>query len=175
MINHKTQLNRYLPFVLAGAGIIALVAAIAMLLPGEDNSDPVGNEVISMLDGTTVDLADYRGRTIVLNFWASWCPPCIREMPLLQAYYNEHKEEGLIFIAINSGESSQTAYKYIADMGYRFPVGLDESYVLSDKLGIVALPMTIVINPEGQVHYQHRGEIFSEVLEAQVTPLLSDS
>jgi thiol-disulfide isomerase/thioredoxin len=149
-----------------------LVAALVVILVGAGpaSADP---EAIPMLDGSAVRLADYQGQTVVLNFWASWCPPCRAEMPTLDAYYQAHRDEGLVLLAINSGETAETARSFIAQTGFTFPVGLDTDYDLSNQFGVDGLPVTIVLNPDGQIVYRHSGMITQEVLEETITPLLS--
>lgn len=160
-----------LPLILIGAGVLVLVAALMVAFTGGE--EPSTGTVIPMLDDQPVDLADYEGQTVLVNFWASWCPPCRAEMPELQAYYQAHQADGFVLIAVNSGEQAATARNFIQQTGYTFPVGLDIDGSLSDRFGVPGLPTSIVINPEGEITYRHTGAITRDVLDAQVTPLLA--
>jgi thiol-disulfide isomerase/thioredoxin len=159
------------PFILIGGGVLLLVFVLAALLPGQGRA---GGLVIPLLDGESVNLADYRGQVVAINFWASWCPPCRLEMPALDAYYRDHRDEGFVLIAVNSGETASTAHAFIQQAGYTFLVGLDENNLLTNQYGINGLPATLVFDASGELRYRHSGLITPEVLEAQITPLLSE-
>lgn len=160
-----------LPLILIGAGALLLVGALLVAFTG--GSEPTAGTAIPMLDEPPTDLADYAGQTVLLNFWASWCPPCRAEMPELEAYYQAHEADGFVLIAVNSGEQAATARAFIQEAGYTFPVGLDIDGSVASYFGVPGLPTSIVINPAGEIAYRHTGVITREVLDAQVTPLLA--
>lgn len=163
-----------IPLLIVTAGVLLLVAAGIVAFTGNaDNEGAEEGTTITMLDGSMVNLADYRGKTVVVNFWASWCPPCRAEMPMLDAYYQEHKNDDFMMIAVNSEEAAITARTFIQDMGYTFPVGLDEDGRLAREFAIMGLPLTLVYGPDGELVYRHNGLITRDVVEAQVTPLLA--
>jgi thiol-disulfide isomerase/thioredoxin len=165
---HRRRANPA-PLVLAGMGGVLILVALIALVGGSAGAD---STAIPLLDGGTVDLADYQGQTVMINFWASWCPPCRAEMPLLDAYYHEHADDGLVFVAVNSGETPATAGAFIAQSGFTFPVGLDPDGDLSTAYQITGLPVTLVIGPDGGIAYRHSGMIDRATLDAHVTPLL---
>lgn len=171
MKERRSRRRRSVPpltLLLMGGGLLLLIVAGVMTFGGQANAE----SGITLLDGSTVTLDDYKGQTVLVNFWASWCPPCRAEMPLLDAYYEQHRDEGFVMIAVNSREPASTARSFIEQTGFGFPVGLDEDGRLTREFGVNGLPVTIVYGPDGEVAYRHGGLITADVLEAEVTPLL---
>ena len=128
----------------------------------ESEKDPNRNEglikapdiTITDLNGNTVNLSDYFGKPIVLNFWASWCGPCKEEMPAFNEVYNEYNGE-VVFLMVNrtdgSSETVRSATSYIIANGYTFPVFLDERGEGPQKYGVAAIPYTFFINEDGYI------------------------
>lgn len=106
----------------------------------------IPNFSFDLLTGETVDLHDYKGKIIMLNFWASWCTYCDQEMPDLDTVNNY---EDVQVFAINSRESEKTIKKYIEEGGYDMDVVIDEVGIFSDLFYITSLPTTYFINEEG--------------------------
>ncbi len=164
---------RNIPLLIAGGTASLLVIFVIIILSGGSQSDQPEEETITLLDGETVNLADYRGQVVLLNFWATWCPPCRAEMPTLDDYYREYQDNGFVLLAINAGETPAAARTFIDANGFTFPVGLDRDNSLSIHFGATGLPLTLVLDPDGVVQYRHSGMITREVLDEQVTPLLA--
>lgn len=124
------------------------------------------------LDGNIVRLSDYRGRPVLINFWATWCPPCRTEMDDLEAFYYEHQEEGLMILAINSGESREVAAEFAKEAGLSFSVLLDEDYSISDRWLINNLPTSILVGRDGVVKVIHIGLFRAEQMDEELLPHL---
>ena len=103
--------------------------------------------------GKATSLSDFRGKTVVLNFWATWCGPCRDEMPLLQALFDdkERAAQGLVLLSVNDGEPPATVQQFMTAFGYSFPVVLDMEEVLAAAYYIRALPTTFFIGPDGVI------------------------
>jgi thiol-disulfide isomerase/thioredoxin len=128
---------------------------------------------LTMLDGQTLDLADYEGQVVLVNFWAPWCAPCRIEMPELDSYYQAHRDDGFTLLAVNAGEPADRAADYLAQFDYSFPVVLDEDGEIDNYFGGVrGMPSSYILNGEGEVVYQHVGALTQAILEEKVTPLL---
>ncbi len=137
-------------------------------VPGQSMSDLP----LTTLDGRSVHLSDYNGRTVLINTWATWCPPCRAEMPDLETYYHQHRQDGFVILAINAGESPATASKFIADNQITFPVFVDPEEHLMDELHISDYPTSIVVGKDGKVKAVHVGLFTPQALEAEVSPYL---
>jgi thiol-disulfide isomerase/thioredoxin len=102
-------------------------------------------------------LADYRGKPIILNFWATWCPPCREEMPSMQRAHQAVAPEGIAVIAINVGEDADTVGQFLADYPVDFPLPLDLDSQVAQRYPMKGLPTTFVIDAEGRLVYSAIG------------------
>ncbi|MGQ9666658.1 MAG: TlpA family protein disulfide reductase [Anaerolineae bacterium] len=110
------------------------------------------------LDGKSVRLSDFRGKPVVLNFWATWCPPCRQELPIFQEL---HQRRGNVFVllAISEGEHQQDVLAFVQKYGYTFRVLLDPGLSVGKAYGARAIPMTLVIDPDGVIVYIRQGAV----------------
>lgn len=102
------------------------------------------------LQGNPVRLSDYRGKTVLVTFWASWCTPCKEELPLLEAFYQEHQEEGFVLIGVNAGEGPEDAARYIAAHGFTFLAWSDPAGTEMIRIGARGLPYSFLVDQEGR-------------------------
>jgi len=109
-------------------------------------------QLASTLPGN-IRLSDFRGKPVILNLWASWCPPCKSEMPALQRVYDQYQSQGLVVLAVNmtSQDSLQDATQFIEEKHLTFPVLWDESGLVADLYQMRALPTTYFIRPDGKI------------------------
>ena len=108
---------------------------------------------LEMLGGDQIRLSDLRGRAVVVNLWASWCPPCRAEMPALQAAYEANRARGLEIIAVDTTwqDRAEDAADFAQEHGLSFPIGLDHSGSISRQYLLRALPSTFFIGPDGVI------------------------
>ena len=112
------------------------------------------------MDGVKVSLADYRGKVVVLNFWASWCPPCRAEMPSMDQLYRKMKDSAFTVLAVNVERNGRPAVTdFIKKIPITFPVLLDESQNVSELYQVSGLPQTYIINKRGEIVQQITGGI----------------
>lgn len=119
------------------------------------------------LDGATIRLSDYQGQPVMVNFWATWCPPCRMELPDFQTAYNTYQDDGLVILAVNQDEPETLIRSFFYDdNGFTFTPVLDEGSRISRSYGIHSFPTTIFVNGEGVVTAVHQGLLFPAQLEA---------
>ena len=121
--------------------------------------------------GETLRLSRLFGRPIVLNFWASWCPPCRREAPMLQAYWRRYQDQ-VLFIGVNFQDTEEAALAFIREFGLSFPSVADPRGRVGIDYGVYGLPETFFIDPEGRVQARHVGELKPKDLEGYLRTLL---
>ncbi|MFC6231753.1 peroxiredoxin family protein [Paenibacillus allorhizosphaerae] len=123
---------------------------------------------LTLLSGQQVKLSDYRGKTVILNFWATWCPPCRAEMPEMQQFYDAHQAEGTVILGVNatSTEVSVPVVKaWIEEWAITFPIPLDKQGDVSKQYRVNAYPATYVIDAEGIIRDKHPGPMNAEMLK----------
>lgn len=155
-----------LTFALPPAAVGGAVAAALFLLLSHRayESERLPGWTFPTPEGGVLSFAEFAGRPVVLNLWASWCPPCRREMPLLAEY--AAKEKKVAFIFANSGENAETVRAFLKREGLTLPnVVLDPEGRLVRRLRVVALPTTIFFNEEGVAIARHLGELSRAGLE----------
>lgn len=123
--------------------------------------------------GESESLEDYRGRVVLINNWATWCPPCRAEMPTLQSYFEAHEAEGLTVIGIEAGQPAEEVLAFADSLGLTFPVWVDTETTALEAFHNASLPNSYVIDRTGTVRLAWVGEISMAMLELHVTPLLA--
>jgi peroxiredoxin len=129
---------------------------------------------LQTIDGTTLDLQSLRGQPVLINFWATWCEPCRIEMPSLQAIYDTYKDRGLRLIAVNLGESLETARTWIQQMNLTFDVVLDPTAKIASLYQLRGQPSTYVVSPSGIISQIFFGSTSKAALETALAPYFSN-
>ena len=101
------------------------------------------------LDGQSVSLSDFRGKPVLINFWATWCKPCVHEMPYIQQVYEEWSEKGLVVLAINLGESPFTVKQFLQTYNLTLPVLIDIQGNSAHQYNIMSIPTSFFIDSDG--------------------------
>jgi len=125
------------------------------------------------MDGNKVKLSDFLGKPVIINFWATWCPPCRAELPSMNRAWTKVKDKGVAMLAINVGEDEETIFSFMADYPIEFKVLLDQTGDIVSQWPIKGLPTTFVLDPQGRLFYRAIGgrEWDSEELIKQVLAL----
>lgn len=124
------------------------------------------------LEGGSVRLSDYRGRPVALNFWATWCPPCVHEMPMLREAERRYAAEGFAVLAMNAGQTVEHLEEFMPQFDLEGPVVLDPGRLVYGEYGVVGLPTTIWIDREGVIRAVEVGQLTPELIDRYVAQLL---
>jgi peroxiredoxin len=116
-----------------------------------------------MLAGDPFDLADYRGEVVLLNIWATWCPPCRQEMPHLQILHEAFAEDGLrvVGVSIDASGADRMVQQFLDELGVDFMVARDPADQVSGTFGAYGVPLTVLIDRQGVVQWRHLGPVTS--------------
>ena len=114
---------------------------------------------MTALDGSTHKLSEYKGKKILLVFWATWCPPCRREMPALEQIYQRLEEQGFVVLAVNQWEDPDHVFAYTGELNVfpTFPILFDPDSSVSEDFGVKGLPTSFLVDQDGQVRYRAIG------------------
>lgn len=124
--------------------------------------------------GESITLSDYEGQVVLVNMWATWCPPCKAELPDINAFYEAHKDEGFVVLAVNSQEDAATVDAFIQAKSFHFPVALDSRGEVMNLYQAPGLPTTYIIDRNGAIRYIQTGTITKQQLETIIEPLLAE-
>jgi thiol-disulfide isomerase/thioredoxin len=130
--------------------------------------------VFPLLDdrGSHVSLERYRGRLVVMNLWASWCPPCRAEMPDLQSLATQYAGRGIAVLGVNEGESAERARAFAESLRIRFPIWIDGNEQYGRTYAALGLPTTIILDRRGAVVRGFDGALTLDQMRAAVAPLV---
>ena len=127
---------------------------------GESETEEVPVEApdfeVTLVSGETVKLSDYRGQKVLLNFWATWCGPCVKEMPAFQRLYEEYPDD-VVILAVNCGDTADEVREFAEENGYTFNIAIDEALTASSLYPTTSIPLTIIVDEEGYISYGSYG------------------
>ncbi|HNO30941.1 MAG TPA: TlpA disulfide reductase family protein [Anaerolineales bacterium] len=187
----QPSLGRLIAFLMIGFGLLA-VGIMFVLLPRDtySTSDPIVTQdfsavpvkvdfaapelTLATLAGESISLADYQGKVVLVNLWATWCPPCREEMPTLKALYEKYKENGFELIAIDQGEGAEEVDAFVKEFDLPFPVWMDSGSLAGSKFNTVNLPSSYVIDRNGRVKLMWIGGISQNNLEKYVPDVIME-
>jgi cytochrome c biogenesis protein CcmG/thiol:disulfide interchange protein DsbE len=165
----STKSSQYLIFVVA---LIIVGATLVYAVAGRGSAPlregPAPDFTLELFDGGQLSLNELRGQVVVLNFWASWCPPCRQEAPILEAVSEQYRGQGVTFVGLNYEDADSPARAFVEEFGITYPNGPDVRSRIARVYGVQGVPETFIINPEGEI-----AEVFiGSPTEAQLTAVL---
>jgi cytochrome c biogenesis protein CcmG, thiol:disulfide interchange protein DsbE len=176
-------------YAVIGAGLALILVATVWMLTGRDAvglqgqamgavNRPAPSFSLPELGGGTIDLEQYRGQVVLLNFWATWCEPCQRELPALQAAHERYGNEGLMIIGVNladdelrQGTTPEQIREFLDQYSVTFPIALDVDGKTTDAYRVFPLPTSFFIDPTGQIRYVHVSELRYDDISARFNEL----
>ena len=114
------------------------------------------------LEGKSQSLSHYRGKIVLVNFWATWCKPCTTEMPAMQTMYDKLRDKGFVVLAVNELEDDAKVREHIKQYGHTFPVLMDRDNKVANQFGVFGLPVSVFIDQEGRVQEYIKGGLLTE-------------
>ncbi len=153
--------------------VAALAAALAIGTGSQDRTGtdgpPVPDLTFERFDGQEVSLDDYEGQHLVVNFWASWCPPCVAEMPDLEEVHQQHAGD-VAFLGINTQDSPNAAQQLAERTGVSYDLAWDPEGDLFEAFEVFGIPSTFLVSPDGRIVHRHTGILTS----AQLNELIDE-
>ncbi len=123
---------------------------------------PAADFSLTDLNGRVHRLSDYRGKIVLVNFWATWCKPCTTEMPAMQATYDRLRDKGFVVLAVNELEDEAKVRDHVRTYGHTFPVLLDRDNRVANQFGVFGLPVSVFIDESGVVQEYIKGGLLTE-------------
>jgi peroxiredoxin len=142
--------------------VLAVILTLGVLLAGCGGQKtlvgkPAPDFQFGGPDEQPVSLSDLQGSPVLLNFWATWCGPCVHEMPYLQQVWDEWQTRGLVLLAVNIMESSSKVQSFMQSQGFTFPVLLDSNGAIAYQYGVGPIPTTFFIDSSGVIQEVREG------------------
>ena len=160
-------------FKLPAVGLAAILVAAWLYagnVPAADKAAP--DFELKSMKGETIKLSDYRGKVVILDFWATWCPPCREEIPHFIKLQKELGEKGLAVIGVSLDQSDAPVRSFIKEHGINYPVVMGDGRLANRYGGVRAIPTTFIINKDGEIVQKYIGYRPEETFRSDVQKLL---
>ncbi|MDD5240905.1 MAG: TlpA disulfide reductase family protein [Sulfuricella sp.] len=169
-----TRIKKYRPdwLTLVLLGLIAYVWLRPPAWVSNENRAAPDIQVV-LLDGRQVRLEDLRGKVVLVNFWATWCPYCRHEMPDMARFYRDYHAQGFEILALSQDDTAEPVRRFLASEDYRFPVAMAETGHAAAFDGVSRLPTSFLIDRQGRVRHKISGQVHYSRLKDLAVPLLA--
>ena len=149
------EVSKYLKAVRTVSAIACAIVASAAL--GGSVQGPAPSFSLATKDGQPFALEDLKGQVVMINFWATWCGPCRKEMPLLDALYQRYSKLGFTLVGVNVEENPSGADEFLRETPVSFPILYDSENKVSKLYDVNAMPSTVLVDRQGNMRYLHKG------------------
>lgn len=164
-------------FLAVGLVLVVVVAACSApdtnILDGITEGKRARDFELQALDGTSVSLSDFEGDVVLVNLWATWCPPCTAEIPDLEDAYRKYKDEGFVILGVNVQEKAEDVAPFVAGMDMTYPILLDEAGKVMSDYRVNGLPMSFIVKRDGTIHVRHLGFLSKSTLNTYLAQVLA--
>lgn len=174
-MNKRTRywVRRILMVVMAGLVGFALYQALAEEKTGAEVGEKAPDFELETLDGEKLQLRDLEGKTVLINFWATWCKPCRDEMPAIQSVYNRFKDQDFVVVGVNIAETPVSVKGFTRQLELDFPVVLDRNREVTKLYNIGPIPSSLFVDKNGKVVRKHDGQMVEGQIEGYVREALN--
>ncbi len=162
-------------------GYVVVIAFLAFLgwglvraYQGPVEEGPAPDFTLTTFDGETIRLSDLRGQVVVINFWASWCPPCREEAPYLERTWRKYKDKGVMFIGVDYLDTEKKALEYLEEFDITYPNGPDIGTRIADAYRIKGVPETFFVDKQGNLRGVKIGPLRPPELDERIEALLNE-
>lgn len=139
---------------------------------GRVRQGPAPDFEIPLFSGGTFRLSEHRGQVVVVNFWASWCPPCRDEAPVLERAWQRYRDQGVVLVGLDIWDSEEDARAFLAEFGITYPNGPDSNGDTAIEYGLTGIPETFFIRPDGTIARHWIGPLTDEQISAFIEETL---
>lgn len=166
--------------------LLVLIAAVVFVLVANSKKDKqvynIGDtapdfkldQINDVIDEESMQLSDFKGKGVMINFWATYCPPCEEEMPYMQGMYDIYKDQGFEIIAVNLDSTELVAKQFSKRLELNFPVVRDNKKLVRELYDVRPLPSSIFIGPDGEIVNQVDGKLSLSALEGYIKEILPE-
>ncbi|TDF99306.1 thiol-disulfide oxidoreductase ResA [Paenibacillus piri] len=167
--------KRWVQLVIFSAVMIIGALTLINNLYAKDKKPVEGSKApdfaLAGLDGKKHQLSDFKGKTVVVNFWGTFCPPCKNEMPAIQHQYDKRNVQQVEFLGLNLGESKITVQNFVEQYKISFPILLDDNEEIRKRYGVMQYPTTFFIGPDGKIAKIRIGEMDEAFIEQTIASI----
>jgi len=137
--------------------VLLMCVSMFMLTAVQAESDMAPNFTLKSRSGKNIKLSEFRGQVVMINFWASWCGPCRKEMPLLEKLYKKYKALGFVILGVNVDDKPKQAEALLKQIDINFPILFDTDKKISAKYKVTAMPSSFFVDRDGKLRSEHKG------------------
>lgn len=177
LIDEDRPRRRYGRWLTVGlvVGLLALLTWGLRARAGSPvDSGPAPDFSLTTFAGETLTLSELRGQVVIINFWASWCPPCRDEAPYLEATWRKYRDRGVVFIGVDYVDAEPNALAFIAEFDITYPNGPDIGQEIALAYRIKGVPETFYVDKSGQLRGVHIGPLSPPILDDKIEELLAE-
>ena len=167
-------MKRYMLFILSLSLVLLVNLTSDSLFAQEDSPVDAPDFTLTDLDGNTISLSEMQGEVIFLNFWATWCTPCKKEIPFFNEAFQTHKDSGLKIIGISIDRSEKIVKKFLAKREFVYPVAMGTQKFLNDYGIARVVPVTVIIDKKGKLRHKVIGDLEREEIEKFFQELINE-
>ncbi len=170
---------RSLPRVFAFSILLSILGlmgwGLSRVYSGPRSTGPAPDFTLQTFEGEEITLSNLRGQVVVINFWASWCPPCREEAAYLESAWREHRDRGVIFLGVDYIDTETEALAYIAEFDITYPNGPDLGTRISQAYRIQGVPETFYVGKDGTLRGVKIGPLVAPELDEKIEELLAEA